>query len=131
MAHEIAKKSAHKILVAEDEMVVAFDLCDTVEEAGFEVEGPHAGISSAMLAFQMEEPDLAILDISLDDGNVFPLARKLADENVPIIFHSGRHSREEVEEKFPMATTLLKPCPPADMLKAVNDVLEECGAAQD
>ncbi len=131
MAHEIAQKVAHRILVAEDEMVVAFDLCDTVEEAGFKVEGPHAGISSAMLAFQVEKPDLAILDVKLDDGSVFPLARKLADEDVPIIFHSGSLNADEVNAQFPGATTLLKPCPPSDMIKAVNDVLEECAAARD
>lgn len=115
---------SHRILVAEDELIVAFDLCDTVAEAGFEIEGPHAGISDAMLAFQKEKPDLAILDIELDDGIVFPLAQKLADENVPIIFHSGRHSREEVQERFPHAKTLAKPCPPAAMIQAVNQVLE-------
>lgn len=113
-----------RILVAEDETIVAFDLCDTVAEAGFEVEGPHSGISSAMLAFQKQKPDLAILDIQLDDGVVFPLAQKLAAEQVPIIFHSGRLSADEVEEHFPAATTLSKPCPPAEMLHTVNDVLE-------
>ena len=112
-----------KILVAEDEMIVAFDLCDTVEEAGFQVEGPHAGISSAMLAFQKEKPDLAILDVSLDDGNVFPLAKKLAAEDVPIIFHSGRTSAEEIRAHFPNATIRSKPCPPHDLLAAVNDAL--------
>ncbi|WP_337661020.1 response regulator [Erythrobacter sp. Alg231-14] len=122
---------SQRILVAEDEMVVAFDLCDTVEEAGFEVEGPHAGISSAMLAFQKEKPALAILDISLDDGNVFPLAQKLAAEDVPLIFHSGRHTREEIKAKFPTAITLMKPCPPAEVLRAVNDVLDECEASRD
>ena len=106
-------------------------MCETVAEAGFSVEGPHAGISSAMLAFQKEKPALAILDISLNDGNVFPLAEKLVEEEVPVIFHSGRHSREEVEAQFPAATTLLKPCPPTEMIQAVNDVLEECAAAQD
>lgn len=113
-----------RILVAEDEMIVAFDLCETVEEAGFQVEGPHAGISSAMLAFQKEKPACAILDIQLDDGIVYPLAQKLADENVPIIFHSGRHSRAEVEARFPQATTLAKPCPPAAMIEAVNEMIE-------
>lgn len=97
---------AYRILVAEDEMIVAFDLCDTVEEAGFEVQGPHAGISEAMLDFQKEKPDLAILDVQLDDGIVFPLAQILADENVPIIFHSGQHSSEEVKSRFPEAVTL-------------------------
>jgi len=115
---------SRRILVAEDEMVVAFDLCDTVEEAGFEVEGPHSGISSAMLAFQKEKPALAILDISLDDGMVFPLARKLAAEEVPIIFHSGQYTNDEVRKHFPTAVTLQKPCPPTDMLNAVSRVLQ-------
>ncbi|GMN03959.1 response regulator [Erythrobacter sp. MTPC3] len=113
-----------KILVAENEMIVAYDLCDTVAEAGFQVEGPHAGISDAMLAFQKEKPALAILDIELDDGIVFPLAQKLTDENVPIIFHSGRYTRDEVKARFPKAQTLAKPCPPTQMLAAVNQVLE-------
>nr|WP_298929381.1 response regulator [uncultured Erythrobacter sp.] len=115
---------AQRILVAEDEMIVAFDLCDTVEEAGFQVEGPHAGISSAMLAFQKEKPACAILDIQLDDGIVFPLAQKLAEENVPIIFHTGRHTTDEIQQRFPGATTLAKPCPPSAMIEAVNEVLE-------
>jgi len=120
----------HRILVAEDELIVAFDLCDTVEEAGFVVEGPHAGISSAMLAFQKEKPDLAILDVRLNDGVVYPLAQKLADEQVPIIFHSGHHTADQVEAQFPNARTLSKPCPPADMLAAVSTALQAGAKAE-
>ncbi len=122
---------SQRILVAEDEMVIAFDLCDTVEEAGFEVEGPHAGISSAMLAFQKEKPALAILDVNLSDGSAFGLAEKLTKEDIPVIFHSGQHSSDEVAKRFPGSIALEKPCPPSAMIKAVNDVLEECAAAQD
>lgn len=122
---------SQKILVAEDEMIVAFDLCDTMEEAGFEVEGPHAGISSAMLAFQKEKPDLAILDIDLCDGNVFALARVLHEERIPIIFHSGRYSSKQVAAHFPAARTLQKPCPPSDVIAAVKEVLQECAAMAD
>ena len=111
------------VLVAEDERIVGADLCDTVEEAGFIVEGPHRDVSSAMLAFQKHKPDIAILDVKLDDGVVYALAEKLADEDVPIIFHSGLFTREEVQDKFPQATTLVKPCPPAEMIAAVNEVL--------
>lgn len=111
------------ILVAEDEMIIAMDLRNTVEEAGYRVEGPHAGISSAMLAFQKQKPDLAILDIQLDDGTVFEFAAKLAEQDVPIIFHSGRHTAAEIAERFPGALTLEKPCPPAEVIEAVGDVL--------
>lgn len=112
------------VLVAEDELIVAFDLCDTVAEAGFRVEGPHSDVSSAMLAFQKHRPDVAILDVQLVDGTVFALARKLVEEDVPIIFHSGYTTEAEVKAEFPQATTLLKPCPPAQMIAAVNEVLE-------
>ena len=115
---------SRKILIAEDEAIVAYDLCDTVEEAGFHVEGPHMGISSAMLAFQKEKPDLAILDVELTDGNVFSFARTLAAENVPVIFHSGSLSKTEIEERFPEAIVRMKPCPPTSMLDAVGTAME-------
>ncbi|MHA7819532.1 MAG: response regulator [Erythrobacter sp.] len=112
-----------KILIAEDEMIIAFDLCDTVEEAGFHVEGPYSGISSAMLAFQKEKPALAILDVDLADGDVFGLAKTMAAEDVPIIFHTGSLSREQVEARFPGAQTMMKPVPPTAMLEAVTNIL--------
>ena len=113
-----------RILVAEDEPIVAFDLCDTVEEAGYEVEGPYSEVETASSACDTGRPDLAILDITLDDGDVFALAERLDALNVPIIFHSGRHSEADVKARFPRARTLTKPCPPADMIGAVSGALE-------
>jgi DNA-binding response OmpR family regulator len=112
-----------RILVAEDEFVTAFDLCDTFEEAGYEVEGPHAGISSAMLACAREKPDLAILDIELADGLSYELVQKLIDDNVPVILHSEPAAAHEVAARFPSATTLAKPCPPAKLLDTVSRVI--------
>lgn len=114
---------ALRILVAEDEFITAFDLCDTFEEAGYEVEGPHAGISSAMLACQKIKPDLALLDIELVDGHSLELAQKLLDENVPVILHSDAADTRALAARFPGATTLEKPCPPAKLLDTVNRVL--------
>jgi len=114
---------SRRILIAEDEMIVAHDLCETVEEVGFQVEGPHSGISSAMLAFQKEKPDAAILDVELSDGNVFAFARTLKAENIPVIFHSGSLSKTEIKNKFPEAIVQMKPCPPNRMLDAVGKAL--------
>jgi DNA-binding response OmpR family regulator len=114
---------ALRILVAEDEFVTAFDLCATFEEAGYEVEGPHAGISSAMLACQKERPDLAILDSELIDGPTFELARRLIAENVPVILHAERADQDAIAARLPQAITLAKPCPPTDLLNAVGRVL--------
>ncbi|WP_202389850.1 response regulator [Parapontixanthobacter aurantiacus] len=108
------------ILVAEDEAIIGYDLCETVGEAGFAVEGPHTDMTSAMLACQKTRPAAAILDIQLDDGIVFPLAEKLMAEDIPVIFHSGIWSPEEMQEKFPQTQTLAKPCPPDRMIETVQ-----------
>lgn len=103
--------------------MVGWDLRDTVEAAGYAVDGPFVDISSAMLSYQKHKPDLAILDVELSDGNVFPLAEQLLAENIPVIFHSGNYQPEEVHKRFPGSTSLLKPCPPADILLSVKRAL--------
>ena len=112
-----------RILVAENEFITGFDLCDTFEEAGYAVEGPHTGISSAMLACQKERPDLALLDIELVDGLSLELAQKLMDDDVPVILHSEPEDARALSIRFPRATTLSKPCPPARLLETVSGVL--------
>jgi len=114
---------ALRILVAEDESVAAFDLCDTFEEAGYEVEGPHAGISAAMLACAKEKPDLAILNIDLADGLTYELVQQLIDDNVPVILHPEAAAAPAIAARFPTATTLAKPCPPAKLLDTVSRVI--------
>lgn len=111
------------ILVAEDEMIIAQDLCHTVMEAGYDVEGPHTDLASAALAVQKRRPDLAILDLSLHDGETFRLAEYLTEENVPVIFHTGRYSVSEMAERFPQAMTCDKPCPPSVILENVERAL--------
>ena len=109
-----------RVLVAEDELIVGYDLCDTVAEAGYVVEGPYDDLSSAMLAYQKTKPDIAILDVQLGDGIVYPLAEQMMAENVPVIFHSGALSPEEVAKRFPRAQALSKPCPPAAVIESVQ-----------
>ena len=109
-----------RVLVAEDELIVGYDLCDTVAEAGYMVEGPYDDLSSAMLAYQKAKPDIAILDVQLGDGIVYPLAEQMMAEDVPVIFHSGQLTTDEVAERFPRAQALSKPCPPAAVIESVQ-----------
>lgn len=111
------------VMVAEDEAIIGYDLCQTVAEAGCEVEGPLPDVSSAMLSFQKRKPDLAILDVQLGRDNVFPLAEQLMMEDVKIIFHSGNYSAADVAVRFPGAIVVEKPCPPSEMLQTVQATL--------
>lgn len=111
------------VLVAEDELIIGVDLCDTVEEAGYEVEGPFGSTSSAMESLERRTPDIAILDVRLDDGVVYPLADRLIAANVPVIFHSGEVSPREVAGRYPQALALTKPCPPNEIIATMREVL--------
>lgn len=112
-----------RILVAEDEMIIALDLCNTVSEAGYLIEGPHTDIASAALAIQKCKPDVAILDLGLHDGETFQLAEHLAAEQVPVIFYTGRYTKAEMAERFPAALSCSKPCPPAEIITMVQRAL--------
>lgn len=114
---------AHTILVAEDDFISGVDLCDTCEEAGYTVEGPHAGLNAAMLALQIERPDLAIVDFAANGSAALALADRLNSENVPIIIQSRGDGIENLTMRFPAALAVPKPCPPADMIAAIEQLL--------
>ena len=111
------------VLVAEDEMIIGVDLCDTVEEAGYEVAGPYDTASSAIDSLKRRKPDLAILDVRLDDGEVYPLADALIAANIPVIFHSGEVTPLEMSGRYPYAHALSKPCPPNQLIETMREAL--------
>jgi DNA-binding response OmpR family regulator len=95
------------VLVVEDEFIIALDLCDTVEELGFALDGPYPDKAHAFEAIERALPDAAILDVNTEDGEVFPLADVLARAGVPIIFHSWS-----------------KPCPPYVLVHALQQAVQ-------
>jgi DNA-binding response OmpR family regulator len=111
------------VLLAEDELIIGVDLCDTVEEAGYEVQGPYESASAAIASLEQRKPDLAILDVRLEDGTAYSLAERLMAQNVPVIFQSGEVSPGEVHGRYPGALACSKPCPPNEMIKLVQQAL--------
>ncbi len=52
-----------RVLVVEDEMLIALDLADVVETGGGKVVGPAASVKQALALVKEEVPDAAILDV--------------------------------------------------------------------
>ena len=77
-----------KLLIVEDEPIVAIDLREEVEEFGFEVTGLAESADAALYSIEEEKPDLVLMDISIEgsmDG--IQAARVLRDlYDVPVIF---------------------------------------------
>lgn len=79
-----------RILVVEDEYLLADELHMELERVGATVVGPAAGLSEA-LALITATPDIdgAVLDANLKGEMVFPAAELLQDRDIPILFVSG------------------------------------------
>lgn len=113
-----------RVLVVEDELLIALTLADTVTDAGFALEGPFADKRKAFMAICERLPDCAILDVHVADGDVYPLADALAEAGVPIIFHSGHASPAEVTQRYPGAAACQKPCRQADLVAMLHSAIE-------
>jgi two-component system, response regulator PdtaR len=123
----MASRSPHerpKILVVEDEFIIALDLSETVQDLGYELEGPFEANREAFEALEDEGlPDAAILDVFTADGEVYPLADRLVEAGVPIVFHSGHVTPDEVRARYPDAVACAKPCPPDRLIGALQEAV--------
>jgi CheY-like chemotaxis protein len=111
------------VLVVEDEFIIALDLSETVQDLGYDLEGPFDGNAHALSAIKAQVPDVAILDVFTADGEVYPVADALTEKGVPIIFHSGHVPPQEMRERYPDAQACSKPCPPGELIGMVQEAV--------
>lgn len=78
-----------KILVVEDEYLLALDLEDAIAELGGDVVGPFGRLQPAMAAARTIKLDGAVLDVRLDGETIYDLADELIALGVPVILATG------------------------------------------
>jgi len=88
-----------KLLIVEDEFIVANDLQLILTQAGYHVTGIAASVEEAETYLQQQTPDLVILDIRLNGKlSGIALARKLKDDNIAFIYVSANANQKVLEE---------------------------------
>jgi DNA-binding NtrC family response regulator len=97
-----------KILVLDDEPLIAMMIVDWLEELGLEVMGPAHSIKQAQALLENGYPDAAILDVTLGSETSYPVAELLAQRNVPFVFATG-HGTAAVAPQFQHIQSLAKP----------------------
>ena len=97
-----------RILVVEDEALIAIEMKETLTALGFAVVGPVSTIAQAMAALREAAFDGAILDLNLGGQLTYPVAERLAALRIPFIFVTGYRS-DAIDGAYADVAVLEKP----------------------
>jgi DNA-binding response OmpR family regulator len=97
-----------RVLVVEDEELIAMLVEDFLNELGCSVIGPAASVADGLSLATTSKISGALLDLSLNGDPVYPVADCLVARGIPFIFTTG-HSSEDVIDRHAGAPTLVKP----------------------
>jgi len=111
-----------RVLVVEDEALVAMLIEDMLIELGFEIIGPAMRLESALRMAMDESFDLAVLDVNLANEQSFPVANVLQDRGIPFLFATG-YGLRGLDERYKQIVTLQKPFESQQLADAINYVL--------
>jgi DNA-binding response OmpR family regulator len=98
-----------KILIVEDEELVALALALAAEDLGVSVVGPVARVADALTLIENGWIDGAIIDAQLVDRDITPVALRLAEQIVPFVVYTGTGLPEELAATHPDTPVMMKP----------------------
>ncbi len=114
-----------RILVVEDEMMIAMLIEDMLGDLGCVVVGPAHGLDAALaLANDDSSLDGALLDVNLGGQPVYAVADVLRGRGVPMIFSTG-YGAGDLPEESRGAPVLQKPFKATDLSKALGQMFSE------
>ena len=111
--------SGQRVLLVEDRFHVAEEMRRIVQSLGGTVVGPVATADGALALIAVDAPDLALLDIDLDDHSVYPVAEALLARSVPFVFATG-FEQWMVDARFRDIPIVAKPMTARGLLAAIR-----------
>ena len=115
---------APAILVVEDEPLVALDIVDCVEEAGYQVVGPVATLEDALQKATSGTFDAALVDANLGGYRVDRVAAALARRRIPFAFVTG-YGRETLPEGFRHVEVVAKPYTHQQLIAVIKNLISQ------
>jgi CheY-like chemotaxis protein len=111
-----------RVLVVEDEFLIAIEIERCLREAGAEVAGPVPDARRALALVEDESLDAAVLDVNLRGEAVYAVADRLRERGVPYLFATGEM---EIADRldYRLRPKLEKPILDAELLRALGDLL--------
>lgn len=111
-----------RVFVVEDEVVVAFEMTDTLEDLGFEVVGPSVHLSDAEKRAETADIDVAFLDVNLGRGKTSaPVANILRERGIPFAYITA-YDADQVDFIKPSDRVVKKPVSSPELLSVLETV---------
>jgi two-component sensor histidine kinase/CheY-like chemotaxis protein len=101
-------ETGNRVLLVEDEILVAMMMKDILTELGFSVIGPFSRLAEAMVAAVHDDIDAGIIDVNLGGEFVYPVADVLAARKIPFVFITG-YGVESIDSRFDYVPIVKKP----------------------
>ena len=111
-----------RILVIEDELLLALCVGQTLEEQGCKVIGPATSVRQGLNLVEKTTVNGAILDINLNGEFVYPVAKALMDRNIPFLFTTG-YASLDVPSSFRSVPRLDKPVEPGLFIQVLKRIM--------
>ena len=122
--------SNRKVLVVEDEMMIAMLIEDMLDEFGCKLVGPATSVPRALELIGTEQVEVAVLDLNLDGQDTYAIADALRQRNVPFIFATG-YGSTGLRQEYGNRPVLQKPFQASDLEIALVRALTDSQAASD
>jgi DNA-binding response OmpR family regulator len=117
-------ETGKRVLIVEDEVLIALDTQDALTEAGYVVVGPATDITSGLAIVEAGQIDAAVLDVYLGGIYVWPVADALRRRGVPFVLMTGFGAGLDVPDNFQSVPRLGKPIVLEELLRAISSCLK-------
>jgi DNA-binding NtrC family response regulator len=126
--NEGAMLAGYRVLVVDDEALVAEGIKDLLAEAEGVPVGPAPSVREAQHLIKVGPAvDAALLDVNLNDGPVTPVLKALSAWGVPTVIHRGGDVPEDVRQRHPELIALAKPVPPTRVIGELRKIIKASG----
>ena len=127
MSDPNARLSGLRVLVVEDELVIAMELENLLRRLGCIALDAVPTIQQALGVLASEQLDLVVLDVNLQGQRVTPVAEALKERSVPFVVVTGYGSERLPEKALQDAPCLRKPVNGKQLASVIADILARLG----
>ncbi len=104
-----AGDASTRIMVVEDSSLVMLALEGLFDDMEWDIEGPATSLAEALTLAETTTADIALLDVNLDGESSWPVAERLQERDIPVVFATGYGRTSDVPDSLKNVPVIGKP----------------------